>query len=115
MAVGFTFSEGSRSWTPTTFGNGAIYIFRPLTDKELQSAILFPKGATWGVFETDGSHFLDCVEADQRLTCGGMAVSFMVNTTTFRFQRYYAGQYLNGRDNSDDTPFVEIGRCTQRR
>ncbi len=39
----------------------------------------------------------------------------MVNTTTLRFQRYYAGQYLNGRDNNNDTPFVEIGRCTQRR
>ena len=111
-AVGYSFDEGRRSWTPTQFKmDKASYSVRHLTDDEMEKVIY--KGKAWGVFEPEDKVTVHtCPELDSdRLVCGGVATSFILDSHSLRYQKYYAGGYVSGQDNNDDTPSVEIGRC----
>jgi hypothetical protein len=81
LTVGYSFDESARSWTATNFRPQGHYIVRKLTDDEM-SDLLYPKGATWGVF-TDQSKAprFKCTEPQEfyrdGLMCGVLADHFM--------------------------------------
>jgi hypothetical protein len=43
--------------------------------------------------------------------CGNRGYTFEMGISSGRYQKYYAGAYVHGRDDNGDTPYVEIGRC----
>ena len=119
LVVGYAFDETTRSWTVKQFKPPARkYVVRRLTSQEMQSPMNI-KGATWGAFEGDERiTFFLCPEPktnvyEDGLECGGVALNFMLNAKAGRYQEYYAGGYINGRDDNDDTPSIEIGRCKE--
>ena len=119
LAVGYAFDEITRSWTAKQFHTPERkYVIRRLTDKEMQSPVA-RKGMTWGAFEGEESNTIfECPEPkasidEDGLQCGGMAVNFMFDASSRRYQKYYLGGFLRGRDDNDDTPSIEIGRCKE--
>jgi hypothetical protein len=108
--VGYIFDENSRSWTQTSFQNIAKrYIFRPATEEERKTwPYLYPHESMWGVFGPgDKVPNYACDGGDNgtgSIVCGN-------GVHSLRFQTYYAGGYVSGRDDSRDTPAIEIGRC----
>lgn len=93
-----------------------MYIVRPLTAEEQKDKFLpFPAGATWGVFQgKDRYPRYKCQDPNNdTLVCGALADQFILDMATRRYQTYYVGGYVHGRDDNDDTPSIQIGRCTQ--
>ena len=112
MAVGFYWGESSRSWTPKVFRSMRTYVVRALPERDKFGN---PPRSPWGVFDDDGDvPVLPCPELPRdrsRLICGGIGLGFVLNPEALRFQHNYLGGYVAGRDNNDDTPMVESGRC----
>jgi hypothetical protein len=119
LTVGYAFDEINRSWTAKQFHpSEQKYVIRRLTDNEMQSPIA-KKGMTWGAFEGEENYTIfKCPEPktsvnEDGLQCGGMAVNFIFDASSRRYQKYYLGGYVRGRDDNDDTPSIEIGRCKE--
>lgn len=49
------------------------------------------------------------------LLCGDSKWSFVFNKATMRYQEYYGFGYTTGADSVDNTPFIEIGKCSPLR
>lgn len=117
MAVGFRFDEVGRRWGPTTFRSTGAYLVRPLTTDERASPVLNSKDATWGVFKPGSSyHNYTCSNTAKEgesphIACGGIGMNFVLSGSSLRYQAAYLGGYVHGRDDNDDTPFIEAGRC----
>jgi hypothetical protein len=47
------------------------------------------------------------------LECIGPGGDMRIDLTTLRFMSWYLLAYTNGEDDNDDTPSIEIGRCTK--
>jgi hypothetical protein len=120
VSVGYKFDENTRSWTSANFLPKGDFVIRQLTDTERQqtSEVIYPKGSTWGVFTPDRPNFprYGCPEPrtslhESGLHCGGGGDEFDFDSRSLRYQTYYRGGYVYGRDNNDDTPAIDIGRC----
>jgi hypothetical protein len=112
-SVGYRFDEGVLSWKSGEFRVGEpSYSVRHLTDEEMRDDVIY-KGKTWGVFAPhDKATLLSCPDMEAGdLRCGGGSLSFILDSHSLRYQKYYQGGYVSGRDDNDDTPFIEIGRC----
>jgi hypothetical protein len=116
-AVGFAFDESARSWRSTNFQARGRYIIRQLISDEMQNEFIIPKGSTWGVF-TDQfkTPRFGCPEPktsvyESGLHCGLRWDEFEFDPNPLRYQTNYLGGYVDGRDNNEDTPAIEIGRC----
>jgi hypothetical protein len=114
------------------FRANSEYVVRELTEEERQSARrsaqrpVSSKDADWGVFKKtspDKIPAYTCVWPipDNRwgiqndvVDCGLTWNKFSLNTSVLRYQPYYQGGYIDGRDNNADTPYIEIGRCNER-
>jgi hypothetical protein len=119
LVVGYAFDETTRSWTVKQFQPPVQkYVVRRLTSQEMQPPINI-KGATSGEFEGhERSSLVQCPETKTNiygdgLRCGGMGLNFVLNARAGRYQKYYAGGYIHGHDDNDDTPSIEIGRCEE--
>jgi hypothetical protein len=115
LAVGYIFDDTTRSWTIRQLQvPNEKYTIRPLTEEEkpFNTAV---KDAAWGAFEgTDTVTILQCPEPkDDVFSCGGLAINFVLDARSRRYQKYYLGGYVHGRDDNNDTPSVEMGRCNQ--
>jgi hypothetical protein len=115
--TGFAFDEGTRLWQPMQFRVPAqVHTIRPLTAEEQKDRFWpFPAGATWGVFEgKDPYSRYRCPDPNNdTLYCGALADHFILDLATRRYQAYYVGGYVHGRDDNDDTPSIQIGRCKE--
>jgi hypothetical protein len=115
LVVGYAFNEVTRAWGPSEFkGNKGKhrYILRHLTDDEKSFQ---PQRIMWGVFEGERGTILTCPDSDYgKFLCGNQTFAFALGVSSMRYQKYYQGGYVSGRDDNDDTPFIEIGRCKFR-
>lgn len=123
-STGYSFDPGTGTWRPTKFQPSERYLVRRVTADDVQRHPVLRVGMshpTWGVYELGNAVPLDSCEdiriAGARspyLACEGSA-EFDFNFHTLRFQIYFRGGYVNADqpEAKDDTPFVEIGRCTE--
>jgi hypothetical protein len=111
LVVGYRFDE-NRSWSATQFRPSDSYTIRSLNDEELKASS-YPQGTLF-VFKAKYKHWIyACIETNHSNTtigCPSLTV-FAFDTQSLRYQTYYVGGYVSGRDDNYDTPSVEIGRC----
>jgi hypothetical protein len=53
-----------------------------------------------------------CLFSGSTMVCGDLYMGFIFNSDVLRYQRTYGFGYVNG-DSVDNTPLVEIGRCSK--
>jgi hypothetical protein len=117
LSTGYHFDEKTRAWSPTNFIPKGKYVIRKLSDEELKYPST-PKGSTWGVFNDEyKTAQFGCPEPATSVYLDGLRCGyggeFQFNAMPLRYQTYYVGGYVHGRDNNDDTPYIEIGRCKE--
>ena len=52
-------------------------------------------------------------EGQDQIACGGLGYGFLFNRSNLRYQELYGIGFVNGGDSPDNTPMLEIGRCTK--
>lgn len=109
---------------PTHFKLADRYLLRRLTPQDFQRhgfVLDSTPHPTWGVFLFGAAlPFASCAElyvGGSRmpyLPCKG-SIDFNFNFQSLRFQSYRYGGYVDGHqpESKDDTPTLEIGRCTE--
>ena len=115
MATGFVYENGR--WQRTNFDvSGNKYILRQ--PKKSDPEPLSDSPWLWGRFgqkyllgicdETDEYGDMECSE-------GGGAAELFINLSSLRYQLYYQYGYVHSadfKDTRDDTPLIEIGKCS---
>lgn len=111
LATGFVFEQGR--WQTTSFrtqGKTIVVVEVPPYDFA---------GRLVGVEVThtgDSFPYHRCppLPADApHVTCGGLGVGFLFNAETLRYQENYGLGFVDGGDSPDNTPSIEIGRCSR--
>jgi hypothetical protein len=116
LATGFAFNKETRRWEITKFNtNDSRYIISSSQSKE--SPYLVRN------FGSDSSFPLafckDGFSADTFLRCRGLVTDFSFNVKTMRYSYSYNVGYINptpgvnDMKEGDDTPLIEIGRCSR--
>ena len=126
-ATGVIFDKGTGSWHEARFGvYGKRYIIRHLTDAERRGweLTLGPQDHSPLQFEFGevGSHDLEpCIydhvdkNGNHTLICGLSLAErhIQFSPQTLRFQYVYlVGYVLPGNVEGEDTPYIEIGKCS---
>ena len=111
QATGFIYEDGS--WRSANFDVGDNkYIVR----RAKESDGILAEGKEWGYVAFGTQNFVGCDQVGPAFTCSpfgqGLLGNFVVNLSTLRYQRYYPFGYTNGGDSPDDTPLIEIGKCS---
>ena len=109
LVTGFTWNEKDGRWKSTNFNvenenylvssiepnTGGHYVVKKLGDRRIIATC--ERG-----FDANG--LLDCRDF----------VVFRMNKEAGRYLLVYPSGYVEGYDNNDNTPFIEIGKCTVR-
>ena len=109
LVTGFSWNEKDRKWESTNFNvenenylvssiepnAGGHYVVKKLGDRK--------------IIATCENGF----DANGLLYCKDFLV-FRMNREARRYLLVYPAGYVEGYDNNDDTPFVEIGKCSVR-
>jgi hypothetical protein len=53
-----------------------------------------------------------CQETDTYVICDIMIMRVSLNKSNLRYQIIYDFGYVEGNDSPDDTPYIQIGRCS---
>jgi hypothetical protein len=105
-ATGFAFNKTSKKWKSTFFTTENKYIISKSKKAKYQ----------WSVKEVGESYIYSSCKNDFNsggyIFCIGIGNTFTMNKNTFRFIMTYRLGYLDGIDNDDNTPHIEIGKCS---
>lgn len=109
MVTGFSWNEEDRKWTSTNFNvNNENYLISSV-ESETGGYYVIKKLGDKKTIATCQSGF------DERgfLYCKDIVV-FRMNREARRYLLVYPSGYVEGHDNNDNTPFVEIGKCSPK-
>lgn len=127
-AAGISWDPQSRRWLGTLFSDRPRYIFemkflRRFKDK-LGGPIEFDvsafdvsvqehgKGKPWPCLGSKGDDPIMFSEGSI-LSCTGFIDQFKINPKSLRFMRVYDAGFVDGKDNSENTPAVLTGTCSK--
>jgi hypothetical protein len=104
-ATGFSFEKGQ--WRPTNFVTAKKYL---LAEGEVPHRNRQLKYQWKEMGQSVGS------ECDERNSYGSIRCDFphhvVFNAQTLRYLKWYPYGYVDGADNNQNTPHIEIGRCS---
>ena len=102
-AGGVSFERTQKKWQGTTFKNN--------NDKVL----IIKKNNRWIMKKFDSTYETDCTQPNEYgiMSCNKILGEFNFNTKNRRYISTYIAGYIDGVDNNDNTPFIEIGICTK--
>lgn len=102
-ATGFKWKDGA--WSESSF--------RVDQDKYIVSQRANPPGYSVSELgEQQGTECKDIAGNGTILTCDWIE-EWRINLSTLRYLRVYMAGFWNGVDSSDNTPLVEIGKCSK--
>ena len=112
VSTGFTFQN--EKWEQTKFNvENEKYILRKLKEGE---QFFGAKAQTYGLFilgnDTSG---MPCDDVSQpgMLICLSSGLEFKFSTKSGRFLMTHTAGYWEGRDDTDNSPFISIGLCSK--
>lgn len=101
-AGGVNYDSAVRNWTPAKFKNDdAKYL-------------IVQKNNKWAM-KTFGNNFdFDCGSMNEYniLRCEPFYGEFIFNKKTKRYMKTYTAGFIDGRDNNENTPLIEVGYCS---
>jgi hypothetical protein len=129
QAAGFSYDQGSHRWIAAIFKpENKKYVVRPTRPEDMDYQHDFNNGfndsvpykptTKWSIAEIGDNFGFSCSgDFNEKgfLLCTTGLWDVMFGKNTLRFQIYYKFGYITGsseRDDNNDTPSVEIGRCT---
>ena len=120
VVTGLYFDEATRSWQGKGFSPFFdSYVIRPFTEQEKTDSWLLPliRDATRGVFAGKSRVPLYvCPDpVKDHFDCKGIMGTLVFDGGSQRYQSYSLGGYVIGHDDNENTPSIEIGRCTELR
>ena len=131
-STGFKFNKPSKEWETTTFNvDDDKYLVRPTKDGDLGFLIKGTKYGVWVIGEDYAKAGCDEGFSDYLwLNCDLLGGEFTMNAKTKRFMFVFKGGYMGATldtksvgddewelvskpDNGGDTPYIEIGKCSE--
>jgi len=114
-STGFQFKDGK--WGQVRFKiDESKFILRKFREDEDG----FGKSGPYGVMQLGSdyplykcSELTDWGDGMRFFYCDSVNGDFRFSTVSGRFIRSYMGGYWDGKDNNNDTPLIEIGRCSK--
>ncbi len=102
-AGGVSYEKNINKWKGT--------VFRTKNDKIL----ITNKNNKWIMKQFDSTIENDCNAPNEIgvMRCNNLFGTFIFNTKTRRYLSTYIAGYIDGVDNNDNTPSIEIGICTK--
>lgn len=105
-ATGFEFNLRAKGWRPSHFKADERYIVRKTGNSGSWSVFKFgfkSPSCTGTDLKSGQNNYFNCLLGE-----------FVFHTGDLRYLYFYRGSYLGskGKENSPDTPFIEIGECS---
>jgi hypothetical protein len=102
LSTGFRY-DGER-WTTTTFN---------VDNDKFAVKVVGVKVEVTRIGSSYPIHQCDLYAEDAvQFACGGLGYGFVMNFQSLRFQDFYGIGYVDGKDDSPDTPATTIGKCS---
>lgn len=107
-ATGFQYKDGSKDWIERSFNPDDPFIIQSLSNTtEIYS--VKQTGHRYPIaFCASGFNENDVMD------CSGQSIHILFDRENLRYQKYFYGSYVRVYRNypKDDTPSIEIGKCT---
>lgn len=102
-AGGVSFDKNSQKWRSTVFRN------------DNKKILINKKNNQWTMKAFDNSFETDCTPPNEYgyMFCNKLFGELKFNTKNRRYISTYLFGYIDGSDNNDNTPAVEIGVCSK--
>jgi len=100
-ATGYSYIQVTNSWEMTSFSVG--------NDKYLLKNK--SKSWNWDRFGESNS-FSTCKEIGSQISCARLGGDVIFDKKTLRYLRTYIAGYVDGVNNNNNTPLIEIGTCS---
>ncbi len=102
-AGGVSFDKNSQKWRGTVFRN------------DNKKILISKKNDKWIVKEFDNSFETECEPPNEYgyMFCNKIFGELKFNTKNKRYISTYLSGYIDGKDNNDNTPAIEIGICSK--
>ena len=101
QAVGFFFNKYTKRWQTDTFNvKDEKYTLTTEDGKRVWKKLGDPLGMR------------QCQENNTYVFCDMLFLQVAINKENLRYQITYKAGYVDGLDSTEDTPFIQIGRCS---
>lgn len=107
QATGFKWIDGA--WQDVTFDTPHTYLIKEVPEYELGG--MFVALEVTQIGRANPTHRCPPIVGEQ-VACGGLGMGFVFNRATLRYQEYYGFGYVDGGDSPENTPAIEIGKCS---
>jgi len=99
-ATGYSYEKVTNNWEMSSFNVGN------------EKYLLKKKSNTWSWEKFGESNsFSSCKEMNSRITCS-LVGDVIFDKKTLRYLRTYIAGYVDGVNNNNNTPLIEIGTCS---
>jgi len=102
-AGGVSYDKGSKTWKGTSF------------NIKSEKQLITKKGNKWIIKDFGSTLENECTisSASNIMKCDKIHSDLILNTKTLRYISSYLWGYIDGVDNNNNTPHIEIGICTK--